>query len=154
VIGAGNLNGHHHALKAEFFDARHVKIEVLKTPADLLSGQGLFAEFLLGVADTFDSEHGSNESYIVEGLSDLISLPRSFSLGVDIPLNIGMHWEFAGAGLESVRDLYPVASLPAGLTSVSEPDHQTPIILSRGYPTAAACLMAALFIAPQPQSST
>src|SRR5262249_16681556 len=65
VISAGNLDRPHHALEAELVDAGGVELEVLKAPAHLLAGQRLFAKLLLRLADTFYSEHRSNEPSIV-----------------------------------------------------------------------------------------
>src|SRR5439155_23892767 len=100
VIGARHPDGRHHALETELLDPRRIDIEVLKPPAELLAGQRLLTELLLRDADSFYPEHGSDEPSIVEDLSDLVALCRSFSLGIGVAFNVGMHREFAGTVLE------------------------------------------------------
>src|SRR6266700_3138415 len=100
VIGAGNLHRPHHALKPEFFEARLVNVEILEPPTPLLSRQPNLAELLLGFANPLHSEHGSDKPSILEDLSDLPRFAQPLPLGIDVPLNIGMHRELAGAVLE------------------------------------------------------
>ena len=50
--------------------------------------------------------------------------------------------------------LYPLAESPAGVTSASAPDHQTPMKFSIGKRMFAASWIATWFITPQPHIST
>src|SRR5262245_64891839 len=73
---------------------------MFQPPLDLLPSQGLLAKILLRVANSLNANRRSNESDVVERLSDLLSFSRSFAFGIDVTLNVAMHLKFSSAVLQ------------------------------------------------------
>src|SRR5262249_33332298 len=63
----------------------------------------LFAKFLLSIANSLNPQRRTHKPCVVQGLSDLLWLSRSFAFGIKVTLNVAMHLKFARAVLQHHR---------------------------------------------------
>src|SRR5205085_8224851 len=111
VVFARHLDRPQFTFEAQLLEPISGEIEVLDTPAHLLTGQGLLAETLLGGADRLDSEHGVDQAAHIEDFAGFLPFGRALALVEVVFLAIVMHLAAARRALSRVR----VATLAPGL---------------------------------------
>src|SRR5262245_16390767 len=101
------------ALHAELLEPLVGHVEVLESPADLLTRERLVPELRHRRADGLDGEHGVDDAAVVEHLADRLALARALALVVEDLEDVLMHLE-AGAGRVERRPLVALRPVPRG----------------------------------------
>src|SRR5579883_981619 len=96
VVGARELDGLKQAHRAELLQAAFVDVDVLETPADLLTGQRLIAELGLGDAYGFDVEYAIVDPEVVIPGADPLRIGHVPLAGLKhVLVDLSQDWEIA-----------------------------------------------------------